>query len=53
MKRLVVCNFCQRLSTVAHITLHRKSQVYMKAQREKITTDGKSYTSVRNYIDDS
>ena len=53
MKRRVVCNFCQRLSTVAHITLHRKSQVCMKAQREKILTDGKLYTIVRNYIDDS
>ena len=53
MKTRVVCNYCQRLSTVAHITLHRKSQFCMKAQREKTITDGKLYTIVRNYIDDS
>ena len=53
MKRRVVCNYCQRLSTVAHITLHRNSQFCMKAQREKTITDGKLYTIVRNYIDNS
>ncbi len=53
MKRRVICNYCHRLSSVAHITEHRKSQICMKAQRENTITDGKLYTIVRNYIDNS